>query len=56
MLQRLLELGLFDGNEVRMVGAAPMGDPLEIELNECRLSMRREDARQVEIDPLPADS
>lgn len=49
---RLLEMGLTPGVEVRMVGMAPLGDPLEIELRGYRLSLRRAEAARVEIDPL----
>ncbi len=34
---RLLEMGLTPGVEVRMMGMAPLGDPLEIELRGYRL-------------------
>jgi ferrous iron transport protein A len=46
---RLLEMGLTPGVEVQMVGVAPMGDPLEIELRGYRLSLRRAEAARVEI-------
>ncbi len=47
--QRLLEMGLTPGVDVRMSGAAPLGDPLEIELRGYRLSLRRGEAARVEI-------
>lgn len=47
--QRLLEMGLTPGVEVRMLGAAPLGDPLEIELRGYRLSVRKSEAARVEI-------
>ena len=46
---RLLEMGLTPGVEVVMVGAAPLGDPLELELRGYRLSVRRSEAGRVEI-------
>jgi Fe2+ transport system protein FeoA len=49
---RLLEMGLTPGTEVAMVGAAPLGDPLELELRGYRLSVRRSEAARVEIDQL----
>ena len=49
---RLLEMGLTPGVEVALVGAAPLGDPLELELRGYRLSVRRTEAARVEIDPL----
>ena len=49
---RLLEMGLTPGVDVTFVGTAPLGDPLEIELRGYRLSLRRNEAALVEIEPL----
>jgi ferrous iron transport protein A len=49
---RLLEMGLTPGTDVLVVGTAPLGDPLELELRGYRLSVRRSEAARVEIDPL----
>jgi ferrous iron transport protein A len=49
---RLLEMGLTPGVEVALVGAAPLGDPLELELRGYRLSVRRSEAARVQIDRL----
>ena len=46
---RLLEMGLTPGVEVRLLGMAPLGDPLELELRGYRLSIRRSEAARVEI-------
>ena len=46
---RLLEMGLTPGVEVSIVGAAPLGDPLELELRGYRLSIRRGEAARVEV-------
>lgn len=46
---RLLEMGLTPGVEVTMLGAAPLGDPLEFEVRGYRLSVRRGEAARVEI-------
>jgi ferrous iron transport protein A len=48
---RLLEMGLTPGVVVKYVGAAPLGDPLEFELRGYRLSLRRSEARRVEVQP-----
>jgi ferrous iron transport protein A len=47
---RLMEMGLTPGVEVALVGKAPLGDPLELELRGYRLSVRRSEAARVEID------
>ncbi len=49
---RLLEMGLTPGVEVAVVGMAPLGDPLELELRGYRLSVRRSEAARVEIHQL----
>ncbi|REK10973.1 MAG: iron transporter [Planctomycetota bacterium] len=48
---RLLEMGLTPGVEVAVVGTAPLGDPLELELRGYRLSLRRSEAARVELEP-----
>ena len=47
---RLMEMGLTPGVELSLVGAAPLGDPLELELRGYRLSIRRSEAARVEIE------
>jgi len=51
--QRLLEMGLTPGAQVRMLGAAPLGDPLEVELRGYRLSLRKLEAARVEMEHEP---
>ncbi|MCC7084176.1 MAG: ferrous iron transport protein A [Pirellulales bacterium] len=46
---RLLEMGLTPGVEVRVLGVAPLGDPMELELRGYRLSVRHSEAARVEI-------
>ena len=52
-MQRLMEMGLFEGEEVEVVSLAPLGDPLEIRLGDYRLSLRRVEAARVQILLLP---
>ena len=47
--QRLLAMGLLPGAEVRVVQVAPLGDPVEIEFNGMRLSLRKSDAAAVKL-------
>ncbi|HID22928.1 MAG TPA: iron transporter [Planctomycetaceae bacterium] len=49
---RLMEMGLIDGQEVRMIGVAPLGDPIEYEVRGYRLSLRRSEANRVEVEPV----
>jgi ferrous iron transport protein A len=46
---RLLEMGLTPGVAVRVLGRAPFGDPLELELRGYRLSIRLAEAARVTV-------
>lgn len=47
---RLLEMGLTPGVEVMLVGSAPLGDPLELEVRGYHLSVRKSEAARVELE------
>jgi ferrous iron transport protein A len=47
MFVRLLEMGLIEGEELEVLGFAPLGDPMEIRLGDYRLSLRRNEAARV---------
>lgn len=47
--RRLLDMGLTPGTTVRMHKAAPMGDPVELELRGYSLTLRLEDAANIEL-------
>ena len=49
---RLLEMGLTPGVEVKLLGVAPLGDPLEFELRGYRLSVRKSEAERVTVEAL----
>ena len=44
LVQRLLEMGLLEGEAVEVIGFAPLGDPMELRLRDYRLSLRRREA------------
>ena len=48
--QHLLDMGLVPDNTVTMVKFAPMGDPIEIRIHGYELTLRADDAAQIEID------
>jgi ferrous iron transport protein A len=52
LVQRLLEMGLLEGDELEVIGFAPLGDPMEIRLRDYRLSLRRSEAARVMVSPL----
>lgn len=49
LTQRLMEMGLFEGEEIEVIALAPLGDPLEIRLGDSRLSLRRGEAARVNV-------
>jgi len=46
---RLLEMGLTPGAEFSLLGVAPLGDPIEIEIRGYRLSLRKSEAARVSV-------
>jgi ferrous iron transport protein A len=52
LVQRLLEMGLYEGEELEVLGFAPFGDPMEIRLQNYRLSLRRSEAARVLVTAL----
>jgi ferrous iron transport protein A len=47
---RLMEMGLTPGVQLRVVGVAPLGDPLELEVRGYRLSVRKSEAARVGVE------
>jgi ferrous iron transport protein A len=47
--RRLMELGLVPGTHVELVGVAPLGDPLELLVRGCSLSIRKGEALWVSV-------
>ncbi len=52
MRRKLMEMGLLTQTKVKFVGAAPFGDPLEYEVRGYRISLRKEEAAQIEVKAL----
>ncbi len=47
--QRILDMGLTKGTEVRIRKVAPLGDPLEITVRGYELSLRKAEAARIEL-------
>jgi Fe2+ transport system protein FeoA len=47
--RRLMELGLVPGTLVELIGIAPLGDPMELLVRGCSLSIRRGEALWVSV-------
>jgi len=54
--QHLLDMGVIPGAEVTVLKFAPMGDPVEILIHGYSLTLRLNDADQIEIKPIPSSS
>lgn len=48
--QHFLDMGVIPGEEVTLVKYAPMGDPMELMIHGYELTLRLEDAAQIEVD------
>jgi len=53
---RLREMGVLPGTTVKLLRAAPSGDPLEIQVRGYNLSVRRAEALLIEVEPTSAGS
>ncbi len=49
---RLLDMGLIPKTKVTIRNIAPLGDPIEIRLRDYTLTLRREDAEKIEVEPV----
>jgi ferrous iron transport protein A len=47
---RLLEMGLTEGEEIEVIGFAPLGDPIEFQVRGYRLSLRATEARRLQVE------
>ena len=47
--KRLMEMGIVPGVLVRVVKAAPFGDPIEVRVRGYNLAMRRNEAESIEV-------
>ena len=48
--RRLMELGLTPGVAIQVLNIAPLGDPLEILVRGCHLSLRRAEADSIQVE------
>ncbi|MBR6956802.1 MAG: ferrous iron transport protein B [Firmicutes bacterium] len=54
--QHFLDMGVIPGAEVTVVKFAPLGDPMELEIHGYELTLRLEDAAQIEVELISARS
>lgn len=48
--KHLMEMGFVRGANVEIQRVAPMGDPIEIKVKGYSISLRKEEAKQIEIE------
>ena len=46
---KMVEMGIGTGRSVRFIRKAPLGDPLEIEIMNYRLAIRKSEARGIRV-------
>ena len=48
--RRIMDMGITKGVEVYVRKVAPLGDPIEVTVRGCELSIRKADAEMIEIE------
>ncbi len=48
--RRIMDMGITHGVQIAMIKAAPMGDPIEYLVRGYHLSLRRSEARLIEVE------
>jgi len=48
--QRLLDMGVYPGSQLKVVRNAPLEDPMEVSLGSFFMSLRHDEARFVEVE------
>jgi Fe2+ transport system protein FeoA len=52
--RRLMDMGIVPGTNVCVEKIAPLGDPIEVRIKSYSLSLRSEEARQIEVEVTPS--
>jgi ferrous iron transport protein A len=47
--RRLLDMGVTKGLKIKVIRKAPLGDPIEISFKGCHLTLRLEEAAQINV-------
>ncbi len=51
--RRLMDMGVIAGEIIKMEKVAPMGDPIEVSIKGYNLSLRKNEAKGIEIEVQP---
>ena len=49
--RRIMDMGITKGVEIYVRKVAPLGDPIEITVRGYELSIRKEDAEKIDVEP-----
>lgn len=50
LVQRLYELGFYEGEVIEVVAFAPLGDPVEVRVGASRMSLRKREAAAITVE------
>ena len=48
--RRIMDMGITKGAEIYVRKVAPLGDPIELSVRGCELSLRKADAEMIEVE------
>ncbi len=51
--RRLMDMGVIPGETIKVEKIAPMGDPIEVTVKSYKLSLRKNEAKGIEIEVCP---
>ena len=50
MKRRIMDMGVTPGVEIKVIKAAPLGAPLEVNVRGYELSLRKDEAAQIQVE------
>ncbi len=50
MRRRIMDMGVTPGTSIKVVKVAPLGDPIEINIRGYELSLRKDEADQIQVE------
>ena len=49
--RRIMDMGIIPRSPIKMIRSAPLGDPLEFDIKDYSLTLRKRDAEHVLVEP-----
>lgn len=49
MRRRIMDMGVTPGAVVKVIKVAPLGDPIEVNIRGYELSLRKDEAKQIQV-------